>query len=184
MSKALIIQDRWLPKAPSMPPSLARDITRVSKLPIKILPPLMSFKKALLLRRLQLLPTAPVVMHGTGSSLCPSNNGVTVKSVKAENNKIVPTDLDPSSIFYELNFTGTEAAPEVTFKLDSPFSFDVGMYIQYSEKVSGSSSGALDPACIGNPVEPGCNPSATSVAAGCIKKPNGEAFAFWSAYSL
>ncbi len=120
-----------------------------------------------------IIPTPPPTkclmdMGHTDSTICPNEDVVTVVSINAENNRIIPENLDPSSIFYDLSFVGTESAPEVSFKIDNPFDFEVDMYIQYHYKAVGSSNGALDPACDGNIKEPGCNPSATTITAGCI----------------
>ena len=123
-------------------------------------------------------------MGKTESTICPSNGIISTLQVKSENNKVIPSNLDPSSIFYDLAFSGTAAAPEVSFKIDSPFDFNVDMFVQYHKKVAGSTAGALDPACATKLQEPGCNPSATPITAGCIKKPDGESFALVSVYFI
>jgi hypothetical protein len=108
--------------------------------------------------------SCPIDMGETDETICPSYDAVTVLGIKTGSSSVV-NNLDPSSLFYDLKFLGTDASPEVSFKIDSPFDFATDMYIQYHEKVVGSTSGALDPACVGKPNEPGCNPSATSITA-------------------
>lgn len=121
-------------------------------------------------------PTAPPTvpkcvldMGETDETICPGDDVVTVIDIKAQNNRIIPATLDPSKILYDLRFTGSEASPEVSFKVDNPFDFAVDMFVQYHTKVEGSTAGALDPACDGSLMEPACNPRATPIKAGCIK---------------
>jgi len=119
---------------------------------------------------LTMAPTrCPMDMGKVDTTICPFIDAVDVIEIKADNNRIIPENLDPSSIFYDLKFVGTAEAPEVSFKIDNPFDFEVDMYIQYHSKAKASTSGALDPACVGRLEEPACNPSATSITAGCIK---------------
>jgi len=108
-------------------------------------------------------------MGKTDETICPGDDVVTVIDIKAKDNRIIPAGMDPSKILYDLSFTGSEASPEVSFKVDNPFDFPVDMFVQYHIKVEGSKSGALDPACDGNLMEPACNPNATPIKAGCIK---------------
>lgn len=118
----------------------------------------------------------PIDMGDVDTTICPPNSygtvdTVTTLRVKSENNQIIPDDLDPSSIFYDMSFGGTSVAPLVSFKILNPFDFPVDMYIQYHEKAFGSSNGALDAVCVDRPLEPECAPDAPLITAGCIDHP-------------
>lgn len=72
-----------------------------------------------------------VAMGPTDQTIRPGHEVVTVLDIKSEDNRIVPQTLDPSTIFYNLNITGSRAtAPEVSVKID----FDVGIYIPYDSQ--------------------------------------------------
>jgi len=78
-----------------------------------------------------------------------------------------PIALDPKDIFYDLQFLGSGVTTEISFKLDNPFDFDVGMFVQYPNRPTGSSHGALETNCVGDPVESACNPASLPIKAGC-----------------
>jgi hypothetical protein len=108
-------------------------------------------------------------MGETDETICPGYDAVGTMAVKTQSGSIYPPLLDPSSMFYDIQFGGTAESPEVSFKLDSPFDNKVDVYVQYHTHPYGSTSGALDPACKGMPQESACNPSAPSTTVGCIK---------------
>jgi hypothetical protein len=104
----------------------------------------------------------------TDDTICPGYDVVNVLSFKTGQGHIVPVGLDPSSIFYGMSFKGTSLSPEVSFKIDNPFSDSKNMLIQYHKHPTGSTRGALDPACNVLLAEPGCNPTASAITAGCV----------------
>jgi hypothetical protein len=132
-------------------------------------------------------PPCLIDMGNTDEDVCPFNpefDAVTVLHIKTDNNDIIPEDLDPSSLVYEMAFSGSAAAPEVSFKVNSPFDFDTDFYVQYHTKAIASLSGALDPACDSYISEPGCNAAATKITAGCIEGASGVPFALVSVFFI
>ena len=114
---------------------------------------------------------APEVVGSIGETICPTSgrNIISSLSVRAYDNRIIPVGLDPSDLFFDLKFVGTEIAPEVSFKVNNPFDFNVNMMIQHHIRPTGSTRGALDPKCVGRLDEPSCQPVSPDVTAGCIR---------------
>lgn len=111
----------------------------------------------------------PYEMGETDETICPGYDAVGTMAVKTQSGSIYPPRMDPSNMFYDIEFGGTPESPEVSFKLDSPFEYKVDVYVQYHKHPEDSTGGGLDPACIGMPQEASCNPDAPSIKVGCIK---------------
>jgi len=109
-------------------------------------------------------------MGKTGGDICPTSgrNIISTLKVKAERNVSFPVALDPTDFFYDLQFLGSGASTEISFKLDNPFDFSVGMFIQYLNRPTGSTHGALETNCVGDPITSSCNPASLPIKAGCI----------------
>jgi len=128
----------------------------------------------------------PNVSGKTGETICPTGgrNIISTLSVRADDNRIIPVGLDPSELFYDLKFVGTEIAPEVSFKVNNPFEFNVDMMIQHHIRPTGSTRGALDPKCVGRLNEPSCKPLSADVTAGCIRAGNDPPFTLVSLFFI
>lgn len=108
-------------------------------------------------------------------TLCPGSDIIRTITIQTSDSHVHPTDLDPSSIFYQLQHGTAHGAATISFKIDNPFADpSKTMLIQYHEVVPGSSSGALDPVCI-EQTTGACEPDAPLITAGCIQ---GETEAF------
>jgi hypothetical protein len=123
-------------------------------------------------------------MGMTGKTICPTSpNGiVTTLGLSTDDDRIIPAGLVPSELLYDLRFFGTDAAPEVSFKVDNPFDFKVNMMVQYHNRPTGSINGALDPNCIGRVNEPACDPTSPAIKAGCRRGHEGVPFALVSVF--
>jgi hypothetical protein len=122
-----------------------------------------------------------VVMGATSSTVCtPVDSVDTVTMVEVKVGDSTPGILDPTDLIYDISHTGTSYAPQVTFKMDNPFDFNVDMYVQYHEKKG--SKGAFDPACLREIQKPGCHTNADTVTAACIAPVGRTPFSIVSVY--
>lgn len=117
----------------------------------------------------QELPELPVVgatceLPGfNDATICPDKDIISTLAVKVDNGIIVPEGLIPSSLFYNLEFTGTSATPELSFQIDNPFDFEVDILVQFHSRPPEGGGYALDPACEASLNTPDCNPDVADI---------------------
>lgn len=122
-----------------------------------------------------------VDMGATSSTVCmPVDSVKTVTTIELKVGDSTLGISDPTDLIYDISHSGTIDAPQVTFKVDNPFDFDVDMYVQYHEKKG--SKGAFDPACLKDIQKPGCHTNADAITAACITPAGHTPFSIVSVY--
>jgi hypothetical protein len=106
----------------------------------------------------------------TGSTICPDTDVVTMY-VGVESNAL-PIDLD---ILFDLEFTGTETAPTVDFKVNNPFGSNADIYVQLHRDM-GEKAGSFEEECDGQMSIGACNPT-TAITAACLVPPGQTPYA-------
>jgi hypothetical protein len=120
-------------------------------------------------------------MSKTGDTVCPNDTeAVVLIGTKTEGGSVVPSGSHIDDIIYGLSFTGDSNAPEVSFKVNNPFSVPVDMYVEYEQKVG--SHGAKDPACAKDTELGHCKVDALEITAACMNPLNEIPFAIFSVY--
>jgi hypothetical protein len=119
-------------------------------------------------------------MGKTSDTICPGTEGVVLIGSKTEGGSAIPSGSHVEDIIYNLSFSGDSNAPEVSFKVDNPFNFNVDTYVEHEIKVG--SLGAKDPACLNDINSGHCDTEATEITAACMSRPNEIPFAVVSVY--
>jgi hypothetical protein len=126
-------------------------------------------------------PECVLAMSKTGDTVCPNDTeAVVLIGTKTEGGSVVPSGSHIDDIIYDISFSGDSIAPEVSFKVNNPFSVPVDMYVEHDKKVG--SLGAKDPSCSKDLDLGPCKTDALDITAACMRPSNELSFAVVSVY--